>query len=360
MQPRYHYLLPRVYPGPAVGADVKSCPGDFIVEERIDISLAGEGEHDWLYIEKRLLNTDEVATRLARLAKVRTLAVGYAGLKDKQAVTRQWFSVQLPGRASPDWRQLEDGTLRVLDQRRHHRKLQRGALQANRFRLRLRRLRSMDDGGSHVETLHGHLRQRCQQLAVQGVPNYFGRQRFGRDMNNLDQAERLFSQTGARRRKLRRHQRSLYLSSARAWLFNQILAERVRQCNWNRHLDGDVFMLDGKSACFSDDGSVGLDHRLEAGSIHPTAPLWGEGDAMSRGECACLENRILDQYPVLAEGLVAAGLKVQRRALRLMPSDLDYSADGEDAVLCFTLPAGAYATVVLDELLTATPAPAGG
>ncbi len=350
---KYSYSFNRVYEPLPVSACFKTQPDDFIVEEQIPFSLSGEGEHCWLYLEKRLLNTDEVAQKLARFAGVKPLAVGYAGLKDKYAVTSQWFSVQMPGRETPDWRQLACSQIRVLDSTRHSRKLQRGALSHNTFRIRLREVRSPEQADAF-----DLLAARCEAIAAGGVPNYFGRQRFGRGLNNLDAAAAMFqpaceNETSGRRKKQRlsRHQRSLYLSSARSWLFNHLLSMRIEQGNWNRRLPGDVFMLNGKTACFSDDGDAALEQRLAQFEIHPTGVLWGEGDSLVRGEAAALEENVVNRFPVFRDGLVAARVKAQRRALRLRPAAMHFEQQAGDLMVRFQLPAGAYATVVLDELL---------
>ena len=355
----YHWCFNRLYPTLPVSAYFKQQPEDFIVEEHIAFELGGEGEHCWLYIQKRLLNTDDVAQKLAKFAGVKKMAVGYAGLKDKYAVSSQWFSVQLPGKEAPDWRQLESEQLQVLHSTRHSRKLQRGALSHNTFRIRLREVTATQQLDAFAL-----LDERCLAICQSGVPNYFGRQRFGRGMNNLNAAQQMFQSQiaeqdndrggGKRKRQKRvsRHQRSLYLSAARSWLFNHILSHRIQQQNWNQRIAGDVFMLDAKSGCFSDDATEALNQRLAQFEIHPTGVLWGDGDTLSRCDCQQLEQQIVDRFPVFRDGLLAARVAARRRALRLLPVDFGAQREGSDCILAFQLPPGAYATVVLDELLT--------
>ena len=142
------YSCQRVYQSLNISAKIKSQADDFIVEENIDIEFSGEGEHCWIYIKKHECNTDWVAQQLAKYCKVKKLAVAYAGLKDRHAVTSQWFSVQLPGKPTPDWTEFEawfltdgsDEKVQVLQSFRHNRKLQRGALKSNTFKLILREL----------------------------------------------------------------------------------------------------------------------------------------------------------------------------------------------------------------------------
>ena len=356
-----NFAVAPVYPALFLSAKLKSQTEDFIVEENISIDFSGDGEHCWLYIKKRGCNTDWVAQQLAKYCGIKKMAVSYAGLKDRHALTSQWFSVQLPGKPTPDWSDFETSflahgssvkgsgeTVQVEKCYRHNRKLQRGALKNNRFVITLRDLSKNDDNSFEL------LQKRCNEIAKHGVANYFGLQRFGRNNNNLPQAVNLFSNS---RLRLSKHKRGLYLSAARSWLFNLILSERVR-CNiWNKRLPGDVFMLDGKSACFKDDTAEDkqyLNKRLEQKEIHPTAVLWGEGDRMVTAESAELESRIIDQMPIFRDGLKAVRVQAQRRACRVVPSQFESHRQGDNFVLSFNLPPGSYATTVLSEIVSSS------
>ncbi|HEB81476.1 MAG TPA: tRNA pseudouridine(13) synthase TruD [Gammaproteobacteria bacterium] len=345
------YEPAKVYQPLNLAAKIKSRPEDFIVREEIAIDFSGEGEHCWIYLEKRLSNTDYVAQQLARFCDVKSHAVAYAGLKDRHALTSQWFSVHMPGRETPDWAVFEQRfnendrgeSVRILESRRHNKKLQRGALKKNGFELTCRELSDTSDNRFAA------LDERCRMIAANGVANYFGPQRFGRDYGNLEQAAKMFRNS---RRRLPRHKRSLYLSAARSWLFNRIVSQRVEQGVWNRRLPGDVFMLAGKSACFRDDGSEALQHRLENNDIHPTAALWGEGDSMVSGTAAELEREIIDRFPVYRDGLVCARVQAARRACRLLPEGMSGRRAENDYIINFSLPAGSYATEVLAEIFS--------
>ena len=337
----------RAWPPLPLEAGFKQRAEDFRVDERLDIDFTGEGEHCWLQIEKRQCNTQEVAQWLARFAGVKRSAVGYAGLKDRQSVSRQWFSVHLPGQADPDWRALESERVRVLQSLRHARKLQRGALSGNHFRILLRQAdaRARDRWQAALE-------QRLALLAGEGAPNYFGEQRFGRQRGNLLALPDFFSgPVASKRRRLSHHQRGLLLSAARAWLFNQLLHQRVRAGNWNRRLPGDAFMLDGRSACFADDGSDDIDTRLAAGAIHPSGCLWGQGEPLARGEARALQQQVIDAFPLLRDGLLAARVTMMQRPLRLIPRDIGIETGEQGWWLRFRLPPGAYATSIVRELL---------
>ena len=331
------------YPSLNISTRFKQAPEDFIVAEELPFELTGQGEHAWLHVRKRNNNTDWVAARIAEYAGVKKHAVGYAGLKDRFAVTTQWFSVYLPGREDVDWTAFQLDGVDLLEATRQQRKLQGGAFKQNRFSIRLREL-DCDSNGSIEQVM-----QRCELIRQNGVPNYFGEQRFGHGLGNLVDAERMFSH---KRKRIPRHKRSLYLSAARSWIFNTILSQRVGAGTWNRRIDGDVFMLDGRSACFRDDGSTELDQRIDTGEIHPSAVLWGDGESMAAAECEALEAVVVERYPLFKQGLRDARVEQQRRAMRLPVKDLEYRLDGGEPVLAFSLQAGSYATMVLREIVT--------
>ncbi len=222
--------LPRAFGTPPLSARLRSSAADFRVEEILGYDADGHGEHAWLWVEKTGANTDWVARELARFADVPPVAVGFAGMKDRHAVTTQTFSVQLAGKPDPDWSTLALDGVRVLASTRHTRKLKRGSLRGNRFALVLR-----DARGDRSAT-----EQRLAQIAARGVPNYFGDQRFGRRGDNVAQARAMF---GGRR--VERNRRSMLLSAARSQIFNELLAARVEQGNWDAALDGEIWALAG-------------------------------------------------------------------------------------------------------------------
>ena len=320
-------------------AVIRSAPEDFFVEEIDGFQASGAGEHLLLTVEKRGMNTAEAARRIARWAGVAEQAVGYAGLKDRHAVTRQRFSVQLPGREDPGLQSLQDDELRVITHARHAKKLPRGALAGNRFVLTLRQVQ----GGREA------IESRLQQIAADGVPNWFGAQRFGRGGGNVAAAMAMFSG-----RRVRRDQRSLLLSAARSELFNRVLAARVRGGSWNRGLDGEVWILDGSRSVFGPEpSSAELEARLAEFDIHPSAPLWGRGELRSQWEARELETAALDAADSLAlrAGLEQAGLRQERRATRLRPGEMAWDWRGGDVLeVRFALAPGTYATTVLEEV----------
>ena len=329
--------LARVASTVSASGVIKADTADFLVDEIMPVQPSGEGEHLWLHIRKTGNNTDWVAKQLARWAEVKPMDVGYAGLKDRHGITSQWYSIYLPGKIDPDFSTLQIDGVEVLQYQRHTRKLKRGTLAGNCFDIVVRDLK-----GDNSE-LEAHL----QTVQQQGVPNYFGEQRFGHGMANLSAAENMFNGE-----HVKQHERGLYLSAARSWIFNQILSLRVADGSWNTYRSGDVFQLDGRSACFADDNSDDIDTRLQQLAIHPTGPMWGRGTSLAQHDCLQLENFIAQQFPLFCSGLEHAGLEQERRSLRLRVSNLHWQIETNSLRLSFSLPAGSYATMVLREIIT--------
>ena len=329
--------LPRAHGAPVLRARYKAAPADFLVEELPSFEPTGEGEHLLLTVEKTGMNTAFAARKLSAWAGIPEMGIGYAGLKDRNARTRQRFSVHLPKRVSPDLAALEAEDFHVLHAAWHNRKLSRGALEGNRFVLALR-----EAAGERAS-----VEARLQAIAAHGLPNYFGEQRFGREGDNVAAARRMFA--GAR---VKREQRSIYLSAARSEIFNAVLAARIAAGDWNRDRAGEVWMLDGTHSVF---GPQTMDEtlraRCEAQDIHPTGPLWGLGEPRCTESCRALEVEVAAAFQDLCAGLEAAGLKQERRALRVRVGELKWQWLADDALeLDFQLPPGAYATELLAEL----------
>ncbi len=328
---------PYAFGGPSGTGDIKAEADDFVVEEILSFTPQGSGEHIFLYIEKVGENTEYVARLLARHAGVRQRDVSYAGMKDRHGRTRQWFSVWLPGKEDPDWSGLESDNLRILQTIRHARKLKRGVLAGNRFSLVVRNWQGSQDVAD----------RQLQQIQTQGFPNYFGAQRFGHHGQNINRALAMFAGS-----KVKREQRSLYLSAARSYLFNLILGLRVDKGSWNWPLTGDIFNLAGSHSCFVGDAAdAGLAERVAQADIHPTAVMWGKGGILADAEAGAIENAVIAANPLLAEGLVAFELEADRRPLRVMPQSLSWQWQADQLQLNFTLPAGSYATALLREIV---------
>lgn len=311
--------FPLAYGGLLGEAGFRCVNSDFLVTEELGFTPSGEGEHVYLEIEKDGDNTAWIARQIAALAGVETRDIGYCGLKDRHGITRQWFSVYLPKSPEPDWQALQTDTLRLLNCTRHRQKLRRGQHLCNRFAIWLR----------DVSADQAELNRRLQLIAQQGVPNYFGPQRFGIDNGNLALAQRLLVEQVKIKN---RPKRTMALSAARSFLFNQVLAERVQQNCWQRLMPGET-------------GLEVMDQLL------PSGPLWGRGRPQVTGAAQKLEEQVLANWQHWCEPLEFTGLKQDRRALVSKVQQLSWHWEGRDLQLKFALGVGCYATSVIAELV---------
>lgn len=315
---------------------IRSQPSDFRVTEQLSYELDGSGEHEYLWLEKTGANTAWVAVQLASYCGINPRDVGFAGMKDRHAITRQWFSVRHGKEVN--WDEFAADGANILECHRHGRKLRRGAHSGNAFRIALR----SDDLQQNVVGLE----QRLGRIAQHGVPNYFGEQRFGRGGGNIDLCRSLFAG-----RKLARSKRSIALSTARSLIFNAILDVRVRNGSWNEILPGERANLDGSGSVFSVDAlSAELKARCDEMDIHPSGSLWGDGSPMASSDVAALEVQAAQAYTEFAAGLIAARMEPASRALRLRVSGLQWQFEDTVLWLQFDLVKGAFATAVLREL----------
>lgn len=318
-------------------AKFKSAPADFIVEEILDWQFSGEGEHLFLWVEKTNSNTQWVARQLAKFYQVPVRDVGYAGLKDRQAITRQYFSIRLPKLDALTFPQHED--FQVLHHHWHHKKLKRGFHQGNRFSITLQ--------DAHFDATN--LATQIEFIKTHGMPNLFDSQRFGHDNANLQAL--LDWQTGVRIPR-KRDDISLLLSALRSLGFNAILAERIKQQNWFTGLAGDVMQLDGSGSVFNcEEIDETISSRLQSFDIHPTGCLLGEGelgtsDLAKQLEITKIENYLIDFKDVLSKNRVAMG----RRPLRVKVADLTLKIEPNNRLqFDFQLPTGSYASALLKQ-----------
>jgi tRNA pseudouridine13 synthase len=329
---------PRAHGAPLPGARLKTAPEDFHVEEQLSFEPSAIGPHWLLRVEKRAANTRWVAAEIARLAGVPTGDVGYAGLKDRQAVAVQWFSVPNLATTAEFWAGVRTPEFKVLDARANLRKLKIGALSGNRFRIRLRDATWPRDALEH----------KLEALRMHGAPNYFGPQRFGRDGYNLDRVA-AWVQSGAAPRG--RAERGFTLSAARSLLFNAVLARRVEAGDWSQLAPGDLASLDGSGSHFSVAAvDEELRRRLTEFDIHPSGPLWGRGAPATTGQALQHELEVSRELSTVAGLLAAEGLVQERRALRCAVRDLAAERDASTLTLSFSLGRGQFATAVLREI----------
>ena len=329
----YVYL----YGAPKSTATKRQTPEDFQVTEIQAFMPEGEGEHVFLLIRKVGENTDWVARQLANFCQVSPNDVGYAGKKDRHAVTEQWFSVRLPINRCITWSLFGGDTIHVLQAVRHPRKLRLGALLGNRFTLRLRNVTDEDDFVERVKRV------------ANGVPNYFGEQRFGQEQGNLTKGVALIN---GEYKERQRHKKGLYISAVRSWLFNHILSQRIEQGLWDTILPGDVMMLNGSRSHFlAESVDDLLTQRLLEKDVHLSAPLWGRGTPLTKEDALAWESEVVSPWSAIAERLEYMGLQQERRPLRLVPEALKVVKESDGQwLLSFNLPAGSFATSILREL----------
>lgn len=334
--------VPCAFGGAAGRARLRVEPEDFQVDEQLGFAPSGVGPHALLRVRKRLANTEWVARELARSARVRPFDVGYAGLKDRRAVTTQWFTVPLGKTTAQSWQGARGDGWEVVEAHAHNRKLPRGALAGNRFSLRLREFT-----GDHDRCL-----ALLQQVAASGTPNGFGPQRFGRDLGNL-QAARIAvdEQAGASGPPLR----GMLLSAARSLLFNAVLAQRIEAGSWNRLRVGDLANLDGRNSVFAVDALDDTLHgRIAALDVHPTGPLYGDGGPQPTGDVAVNEQHALAPFAGLCAAISRTQVEAARRPLRVALRELEAGFDGDTLHLGFELRGGSFATAVLREIVDAS------
>ncbi|SEL89389.1 tRNA pseudouridine13 synthase [Colwellia chukchiensis] len=312
-------------------------PSDFKVFERLPFQPCGEGEHLFIHIRKTGANTGFVAKQLAQYFAVKESQVSYAGLKDRFAVTEQWFGVHVPGKQNYDLSDLNIEGVEVLNYQRHNKKLRIGSLVGNRFEITLRDV-------SHIDELV----RRWHVVTNFGVPNYFGEQRFGINNGNIENALRLFVGRKVKDKK----KRGMFLSAARSLIFNQIISARIEQNKFDSLMAGDVLMLAGTQSVFvANTIDDSLSTRLAQRDLDITAPMWGAGELMSSDNARNFEQSIAEQYQELCQGLARFDLKQERRRIRLTVTETDIEVNNDVVTLSFFLPAGAYATTVMRELI---------
>jgi tRNA pseudouridine13 synthase len=313
-------------------------PEDFRVDEIPLYAPSGEGGHTFVRIQKRLRTTEELARDLARAAGARPADVGYAGRKDRVAVTTQWFSV--PGLAPEAALALALPGASVIEAKRHPHKLRTGQLAGNRFEIVAR-----DVDAESVRDAPA----RCERWLREGLPNRFGAQRFGWGGGNLEAAQRLLR--GERIGGDRRHARFL-LSALQAAVFNAVLSQRPLPL---AELElGDVAMLHASGGQFVVEDLAREAPRAAAFEISATGPIFGTRVIEPTGAAAERERAALAALgvdPAALKPPPGIRLRGARRALRVRPEELDVAAVGDTLRLRFTLPAGSYATVALEELL---------
>ncbi len=339
---------------------MKKYADDFIVKELLDIEFCGTGEHLWVYIKKTNVNTAFMVKLLSQWANIKPVDIGFSGLKDRHAVTYQWFSLRLPKKSLPDMdfdtfihTQKTNGVLHhdehieLLNSSWHSKKLSRGTHKFNEFHITLRNV--LGDKLAIDDLLN--------TIKENGVPNYFGEQRFGNDGNNIVNAQHFFQSILAKNKPYKPHKKdihkhSIYISTAKSLIFNTLLGKRILDHHYDTPITGDVFNLSGTGSVFCDVIDETLLKRLADKDIHIASFMFGTGKRLSADDARALENKVLDlpDLQILRDGLLKVGTQISYRPLRLLPQELLWHWDNDCLVLQFTLPTGGFATSVLSAL----------
>jgi tRNA pseudouridine13 synthase len=321
---------------PSSSALIRCENSDFQVNEIPAFEPDGEGEHWYFKIEKEGENSDWIAKQLAIFFNVSSKEIGYAGKKDRHAITQQWFSVCLPGVKTVDVSAFETESVRILAIEKHSRKLRTGALKGNCFKIRLKNVTDDTDIEKRLA------------LISSGVPNYFGEQRFGIDGGNLRRGIALLKGEFKERNRTKK---GLYISAVRSWLFNHMLSNRLKDNLWLEVMEGDVVMLDGTKSHFVSDDVIAIKQRIKELDLHLTGALWGRGRSITEQQAAVWEQAQVSDFEEVTSGLEKAGLSQERRAIRVLPKNLQYIKEDTGVwLISFDLPPGAFATSVLREL----------
>jgi len=321
---------------PKQTALLKAECADFVVKEQLGYDMSGDGEFVAVKVRKTDCNTLFVGEQLAKFAGISARNMSYAGLKDRKAVTEQWFSLQMPGQPIPDFSQFSLEGVEILEVTRHQRKIRIGSLQGNHFEILLRNAEETDE-----------LKVRLDFLAKNGFPNYFTEQRFGRDGNNLTQALRWAN--GEIKIK-DRNKRSFYLSAARSEIFNLIVSKRMELNLAQQILVGDVLQLNGSHSWFVVDeweDLAQLQQRLAQQDVLLTAPLIGEEEKSA----VDFEHEIFAQHQALFALMRQERMKAARRPILMQPQQFQWQFEPNGLRLQFDLPAGSYATALIRELV---------
>lgn len=347
--PEYRDVLPtlvlpyRTAPLAGIGGRIRVHDEDFAVDEVPAYAATGEGDHVFVHIEKRGLTTPQAATVLARAAGVPVRDIGWAGMKDRHAVTRQWLSLPPPVRPEAI-ATFADGGVTVLAALRHRHKLRTGHLAGNRFALVVREV-AADDAAARARAI-------LDALAA-GAPNWYGEQRFGARGDNAAVGLAIL-RAGGRGGGAPRQKR-LLVSAFQSYLFNQWLAERMVDGLAATVLGGDVLQKRGSGGIFTSSEPEVDQARLDAGELVITGPMFGaamrappDGSPAHRREARLLDALQLGPADFAPLGALATGT---RRPATIAIGEPVVEVLASDAIrITFTLPAGAYATAVLREV----------
>lgn len=318
---------------------IRVLDADFQVDEEPAYPPSGDGEHLFVHFEKTGLDTPVAVRNIARALECNPREASYAGLKDRHAVTSQWAS--FAGAQPEAALALELPGIRVLSASPHGHKLKTGHLRSNRFRIRIR-----EPEGDVEQT-----RALLARLVEIGVPNYYGEQRFGTGQQNLTRARAWLVDGGRAPRD--RFERKLLMSTWQSDLFNRWLSARVLAGELTRAVDGDLMRKEDSGGLFTTDDLVDAQARMDSWEISPTGPMFGIKMRWPQAEAEARERALFAESGITEDTLRAVKKcgEGARRPARIRPLDVEVGEEEGDLWVNFTLPKGAYATVVLRELM---------
>jgi tRNA pseudouridine13 synthase len=324
---------------PGIGGRLKEQLTDFDVTEISTYELSGTGEHLYLWIEKTDMSADYFVRQIGKRLGIPAAEVGTAGMKDRRAVTRQWVSV--PASAEPRIGQIDGENMRVLNTNRHNNKLKPGHLRGNAFNVLIR-------GASDVS-----IDPIVERIRRDGLPNYYGPQRFGRD--NETSKLGLSMLKGEPSRIRQGFLRKMALSAAQSWLFNDVLSRRLTDGLLRTVLPGDVMSKWPFGGMFTAEDVAVEQARFDARETVSAGPMFGRKTFATKGVAAEREATVLAEAGLSAESFEGFGKLVMgtRRHNLIYLDDLTAQREPDGLRLKFSLPAGSYATVLLREIMKA-------
>ena len=341
---------------PIVSGKIKIDFSDFRVKEDLGFTPTGNGEHAFVQVTKKGLTTLNIAKKISEVAGHKLSAIGYSGMKDKNGECTQWFSFPFSNDVDRILNAMESTNLRIVASHRNQSKLKIGSHKRNDFNITIRSCVGDRD----------NFENRLKAIQTHGVPNYFGMQRFGHKFQNISavrdlmatEIESTLSSNPEKRRRVSNIERGILISSARAYLFNQVLSLRLELKNWSSYLAGDVLNLNGTDSYFvlgQDDQEDMVQKRIDIFDIHISGPLAGcfssKDKYVTRSKAADIEVRSLQNHETLTKGLKQLNVPATRRPLRFRPENLQWSWKDKDTLnISFSLRKGCYATSLLREV----------
>lgn len=325
---------------PGTGGTIKAAAEHFCVEERLPYAACGEGEHVYVTLRRKEWNTADIARALQKRFALKSMDVGWGGRKDKTAVATQTFSLHLPLSVSPETitRNMHDLPFDILEIRRHRNKIKTGHVAANRFQIVV----SNTGPGDLVNA-----RSIAAALQRTGIANFYGEQRFGRQMRNLEQVPRLIATGRAGHGKKGRFMVSVLQSA----LFNIWLKQRIESGAFETMIQGDIARKTDTGGLFVVEDAAEATQRLANRRIVATGPIYGYKMMAATDRAGEMERRIPETFAIAPQLFKALKAPGSRRPAQLFLDDLQIQPAPEGLLFTFTLPAGAYATTVLREFI---------